>query len=593
MSFWEKIKPTILTYPKTGKDTVRLPFNVQRIWFFTVFLISLVSIGPLVSLAIFDYTVTKNDTDKEIHLHMERLVDHIAGTVSFFLEERKTALSYITYANSFAELNNKERLTHILQGLQHSTGGFVDLGLIDSTGKQLQYVGPYKLDGIDYRNKKWCRKVQEMGEGVFISEIFLGFRNIPHHIIAVRKNLPDGSFFILRATMDIEKFNKLLSLMKIHAVGDSFLINHQGVIQTPTLIHGVAMDRIKFPIPKEITSLQVYEEVCEHGDTLVIGSVYIPDSPYTLMIIQEKKDLIKVWLKTRWIILGILSGGIFTMLFVIIHVASYLINIICKESQKTMLVLSEVEHSSKMASIGRLAAGVSHEINNPLAIINEKAGLMKDLFTFKDEYSDDPKLMGLIDAVLSSVERCAGITKRLLSFSRNLDVSIQTVNIGTVIDDVLGFLHKEAEYRSIRVHVDVAEDVPDFETDRGKLQQILVNLTNNAFAAVDDEGHLDITARRQDKQNIAIQITDDGCGIPQKNIKHIFDPFFSTKTETGGTGLGLFITYGLALELGGKIEVESKEREGTTFTVTLPIKKEKDAKPPIDERSWDYPEPLS
>ena len=254
MSFWEKIKPTFLAYPSKGMDNIKLPFDVRRIWFFTILLISLVSIGPLVSLAIFDYTVTKKDTEKEIHLRMERLVDHIAGTVSFFLEERKTALSYIAYANSFSELNNKERLANILEGLQRSTGGFVDLGLIDASGKQLQYVGPYNLEGMNYRNKTWCKKVQKMEEGVFISEIFLGIRKVPHHVIAVRQSLPGGSYFILRATMDIEKFNQLLSLMKIHEVGDSFLINHQGVIQTPTLIHGVAMDRIKFPVPANITS---------------------------------------------------------------------------------------------------------------------------------------------------------------------------------------------------------------------------------------------------------------------------------------------------------------------------------------------------
>ncbi len=110
------------------------------------------------SLAIFDYTVTKNDTEKEIHLRMEGLVDHIAGTVSFFLEEKKAALSYIVYANSFSDLNNKERLAYILEGLQRSTGGFIDLGLIDSSGKQLQYVGPYDLEGKNYRNKDWCKK---------------------------------------------------------------------------------------------------------------------------------------------------------------------------------------------------------------------------------------------------------------------------------------------------------------------------------------------------------------------------------------------------------------------------------------------------
>ena len=107
MSFWKKIKPTFLNYPVQGKDSARLPFNVRRIWFFTVFFISLVSIGPLVSLAVFDYTVTKRDTEKEIRLLMERQVNHTAGTVSFFLEEKKIALSYIVYANSFTDLNNK------------------------------------------------------------------------------------------------------------------------------------------------------------------------------------------------------------------------------------------------------------------------------------------------------------------------------------------------------------------------------------------------------------------------------------------------------------------------------------------------------
>ncbi|NOQ46428.1 MAG: GHKL domain-containing protein, partial [Desulfobulbaceae bacterium] len=202
------------------------------------------------------------------------------------------------------------------------------------------------------------------------------------------------------------------------------------------------------------------------------------------------------------------------------------------------------------------------------------------------------KLMGLIDSVLNSVERCGGITKRLLSFARNLEITIQTVNLHAVIEDVLGFLHKEAEYRSLTVTVDVAEDIPDFETDRGKLQQILINLTNNAFAAVEDEGHIDIIARRQNKENIMISIIDDGCGISPKNIKRIFDPFFSTKTESGGTGLGLSIIYGLALELGGKIEVESQEGKGTTFTVTLLLEKGEEKNPPTDERSWVYSEPV-
>ena len=138
---------------------------------------------------------------------------------------------------------------------------------------------------------------------------------------------------------------------------------------------------------------------------------------------------------------------------------------------------------------------------------------------------------------------------------------------------MLGFLEKEAEYRSIAVSVKV-NDVPVFEIDRGKLQQVFLNLLNNAFAAMDDGGHLDITAECKKKGLVSVTVADDGCGIPETDIKQILEPFFSTKTGQGGTGLGLSITYGLVQELGGIIIVESQEGKGSVFTVTLPVQME-------------------
>ena len=169
------------------------------------------------------------------------------------------------------------------------------------------------------------------------------------------------------------------------------------------------------------------------------------------------------------------------------------------------------------------------------------------------------------------MERCGTITKRLLGFARHLDVSVQSVNIHSIIEDVLGFLVKEAEYRSITINKDIEEDIPEFETDRGKLQQILLNLVNNAFAAMHDNGRLDIKVRRVERDYVSVSVKDDGCGISEANLKKIFEPFFSTKTKTGGTGLGLSITYGLIQELNGKLDVTSQLGKGTTFTITLPL----------------------
>jgi signal transduction histidine kinase len=293
------------------------------------------------------------------------------------------------------------------------------------------------------------------------------------------------------------------------------------------------------------------------------------------MIVKQKGELMMTWYRTRTELILFLIISITVILLVILGVSTYLVDRIFVADQKRVMTLHHVEYSNKMASLGRLAAGVAHEINNPLAIINEKAGLIMDLFTIKKEYASDPKLTGLVNSVLSSVERCATITRRLLNFSRHIDVSIEPLNLKEVIQDVLGFLGKEAEYRSIEVSVKVPDDIPQLVSDRGRLQEILLNLVNNAFEALSDGGRLDIAATRDDKDFLSLIVTDNGCGIPERDIERVFEPFFSTKGRKGGTGLGLSITYGLVQEIGGSISVESEEGKGTSFSIRLPIKMER------------------
>jgi signal transduction histidine kinase len=253
-------------------------------------------------------------------------------------------------------------------------------------------------------------------------------------------------------------------------------------------------------------------------------------------------------------------------------VATYLVNSVYLTDRKRLMTLHAQEYASKLASIGRLAAGVAHEINNPLAIINEKAGLVKDLLQLKDKVRDDERLTREIDAIISSVARCGTITKRLLSFARHMDVSIKEIEVREIIEEVLGFMGKEAEYRCIDIKVEIPGDLPAIITDRGKLQQIFLNIINNAFAAMEDGGRLTITAVRESLETIAVSIRDTGCGISQTDLKQIYEPFFSTKTNAGGTGLGLSITYGLVSEIDGHIEVESQLGAGTCFTVKLPLR---------------------
>jgi signal transduction histidine kinase len=146
----------------------------------------------------------------------------------------------------------------------------------------------------------------------------------------------------------------------------------------------------------------------------------------------------------------------------------------------------------------------------------------------------------------------------------------------SVLDEVLVFLVKEAQLKKIFIDIDVPDTLPQVIGNRGKLQQVFLNIVNNAFAAMPQDGKLSISAQTTDEPFVRLDISDSGCGIPPENLKHIFEPFFSTKTNQGGTGLGLSITYGLVQELGGRIKVESKVNEGTTFIIYLPTTKQKE-----------------
>ena len=367
----------------------------------------------------------------------------------------------------------------------------------------------------------------------------------------------------------------MISGLEISGSGDALLINHRGALQTPSRLYGPVLQDIALPIPVFSSKTEVLEERNLKGEPLIVGYAYIDDSPFILMIVKQRKELMKEWYWTRVELLGFLGLSIAVILIVILGTATYLVEQIYLADQRRVAMLHKVEYANKLASIGRLAAGVAHEINNPLAIINEKAGLIKDIFSFKKEFQAEPRLIALMDSIISSVERCAAVTRRLLRFARHMEVSIQTIHLEELVREVLGFVGKEAEYRSIEVLVKVQGEIPPFESDRGKLQQIFLNIINNALAAMEDGGRLDITLERVDVNSVSASFADTGRGIPEEDLKRVFEPFFTTKASKGGTGLGLSITYGLVQELCGSIRVESTVGKGTRFAVNLPLKYEK------------------
>ncbi|MBG0789727.1 MAG: two-component sensor histidine kinase [Desulfovibrionaceae bacterium] len=571
MKLFEKIKPQFWeTDPGTGP--AKSLFDYRRIWRKAVVVLALVALVPLCVLASIDYSVTRHSLEFENLLRTSRTTSNARRTVAYFLEERTKALQFLAEHQGIANLMNPANFAHVLQSLKSSFGGFVDIGIIDSRGRQVAYNGPHDLLGLDYSRQEWFENT--MTQGTYISKVFLGFRDEPHLVVARKVyDAKTDEVFILRATLDTGQFNDMLTSLDLPGGGDAFLVDRDGIIQTPSKSHGDLLHEVNLlNIPEYSEKTSVRQTKDMDGTEYTVGYAYVRGTPFIVMVVKETAELMKPLQAIRMELLWMLTLCIAAILVVIVWVATYMVDKIYIADQTRARTLHRMEHTNRMASIGRLAAGVAHEINNPLAIINEKAGLISDLFTYRKEYVHDERLMANIRSIIDSVARCGRITKRLLSFARHIDVEMASIVFKDLADEVMDFLRKEAEYRSISITLDIPDDLPEFVSDRGKLQQIFLNLINNAFQAMNDGGDLYIAARAITEDRMVFTVEDDGCGIPEGDIKRIFDPFFSTKKKVGGTGLGLSITYGLVQELGGNMAVESEVGKGTIFTITLPTK---------------------
>ncbi len=549
-------------------------FNYKKIWKIGVVLIASAAVIPLIIITFADYRVTRNTIKSEFFLIKSRLVSNTQRSISFLLAERKAALEFVAHDNNIEDLKNPERRRNILINLKKSfEGGFVDIGLIDMSGKQNFYEGPYELKGKDYGGQKWFKEAAT--KGVVISDVFLGYRHVPHLTIAVKKAISKDEFYILRASISIDIFDNILSKLELDSMEDVLIINHEGSLQTSSRYYGKVFQKLSLDVPSYSYKTRVLETYDNSGkESLFIGYRFIENTPFILMIISKKRELMKVWHKSRLYIFTFLMISLIVILTIIIVIITRMVSNIRIADEKRLMAFHEVEYANKMVSIGRMAASIAHEINNPLAIINEKAGLMKDFLVIKKLEEKEAKFESIINSIISSVTRAGKITKRLLSFARNLEASIEDIEIETSIREVLSFIEKEIEYKGIAVNINIDRNITIIKNYRGKLEQIFLNIINNALTAMDNGGSLDIIGSFKDSKSIAVKFIDTGCGIPSENLEKIFEPFFSTYKVQGGTGLGLSITYKLVHEIGGEISVESEVNKGTCFTVTLPLDNE-------------------
>jgi two-component system NtrC family sensor kinase len=230
-----------------------------------------------------------------------------------------------------------------------------------------------------------------------------------------------------------------------------------------------------------------------------------------------------------------------------------------------------VARAEKIAAIGRLAAGVVHEINNPLATIAacaEALELRVNDGEFKESAAVDD-LREYLGLIRSEAFRCKTITNGLLDFSRTRPAAHTPVSLGDIISSAVRLLAHQQRANNVNFQIDTANDLPLVSGDEGQLQQAIIALGTNAIDAMPIGGQLRIVSRMSG-QNVSVEVSDNGAGIPAENVAKIFEPFFTTKEVGKGTGLGLAVCYGILTEHGGSLDVQSTVGVGTTFTISLP-----------------------
>lgn len=524
---------------------------------------------PLVLLAAFNYHQFQRAMKAELVQPLRILVNRTKHSFELFLTERLSALSFIASAYSWEELADEKALHRIFQVMKKELGGFVDLGLIDREGIQVGYVGPYQLRGKDYSDQAWFKEVKVRGR--YVSDVFMGYRMFPHFVIAVERQVDRGEWWVLRATVDTEKFNTLIASIGLTETTDAFVVNRAGVFQTPSKYYGKVLEQCPFPLPPVSQVPMVVETEDPFGREVLLGYTYSEFPSFILMVVQPRAEMLRAWLTLRSELFVLFAASLLVIYLVLYKVTGLLVRRIQESDQRREASHREMQYTSKLASIGRLAAGVAHEINNPMAIINEKAGLLQDLIETSEFCPNREKFLGLTASILQSVDRVRNVTHRLLGFARRMDVRYEELSLNEVLQEVIGFLEKEAYQRHVDLKVELSEELPRIYSDRGQLQQVFLNILNNAFDAVEDGGTVRVLTRQEGKEWVVASVEDNGKGMSEETMKHIFDPFFTTK-KGYGTGLGLSITYGIVTRLGGQIQVKSRMGQGTVFTVSLPLR---------------------
>lgn len=533
----------------------------------------------LLVLAVGYYYFTSS-LQNETRNRMQRIAQDHQRVIEMFLDERRSDLAFVAHTNTFEFMKNPEHLKKVFDNLRATSSAYVDLGVFDSQGTHVAYQGPFQLAGRVYSQAEWYRQVRE--KGFYISDVFLGVRKVPHFIIAIA--VPDGDqSWVLRATIDTLFFTDLVERVRMGKTGEAYILNADRVFQTERRSGGglLEQDRDVMPVSGRHKGVRNFVATDVAGDDYLYVTTWLKDKDWELVVRQEEDDAFAALNMASLLVILIAVVGGAGIVIGAFFLTGNIVGRMQRADEEKSQLNQQLIVASRLAEIGEMSAGFAHEINNPLQIIRAEQALietiLQDLLAAGslERTEDVDDMADSVNQIKTQVDRCGNITQSILKFARQKEPSPQRLDLTKFVPEVMSMVDKKAQVNGIELIREMGSEPAMVNADPGQLQQVLLNLMNNAFDAAAEvhgaQGGQVRVGLNLEEGRVRLTVGDNGAGISPENLERIFTPFFTTKPVGKGTGLGLPVCFGIVDKMGGTIEVSSEPGRGAVFSVVLPL----------------------
>lgn len=567
--------------------TEQKKYGVLKRNFIILFLV--LSLIPLFTVSLISYFSFKNSLHDTIATHLFEIAKNKGITLQKWLFERHTDAEVFaqspTVVESLGAIGNlkndflsREKYAftakRYLQLVKNKYDSYDEIFILDKNGQML--ITTEKMENFKV-NRDYFRKALN-GE-TFNTNIFLSpFTHRPTMVVAAPiRNSKEEIIGVLVERIKLDAINKLMRDIEIANTGESYLINKEGYFLTESKFEP------GYTLKKKISTKGTQEckkgksgvgEYIDYRDKKVLGAYFwIPEMEWSLMVEQDSSEAFQKIQYLRNIIFAI---GLITILAIVsftLLASGKIVKILKRYDQEFKKQQKQIMRTEKLAAMGQLAAGVAHEISNPLGGISNCIKLISNKINKPNpkpkDFKDSIKYLQTSEQELN---RCIWIVRNFLTFSRRPNLKPVLTNINSIISELMALIEPQATVQNIMISKELESDLPQVRIDAQQIHQALMNIILNSLEAMPKGGKLKVCTGYDPREGvIKIEITDTGYGIPQENLPSLFEPFFSSKPEGKGTGLGLSIVYEVIDEHNGSIEVESEVDKGTTFIVKLPI----------------------